>query len=66
MQRSILSSAYEIRAFRPVVGRSRIVVSGNDRMGRSSAKRVPAWIVESGSFDTESCGVSVDLRLVEE
>jgi hypothetical protein len=40
MQRRIVGSAWEIQASRPVVGRSRIVVSGRDKIGRSSARRV--------------------------
>jgi len=43
MQRSIVGSAWEIQASRLRVGMSRIVGSGRDRMGRSSASRVSAW-----------------------
>jgi hypothetical protein len=47
MQRSIVGSAWEIQASRPVVGRYKIVVS----------QESPSVGVESGSFFTESCAM---------
>jgi hypothetical protein len=51
---SIVVSAWAIQASRAKLGRSRIVVSGRERMARSSAFRVLAYVVvESSSFGTD-------------